>query len=176
MDRKDIVGRFLSEGYSLDAAAVQFFVDSPEKAEAFLSLKKNAGKEPNRPAIVTLEYVRKSLEPQSGTRTSCSMEVLKGFDRPPEKLSVDAASANRAKEYEDVRNILSGKLDGLLSINKIQRQQKFSLIVGILEKIGEAAAVVEDATFATDALTCVGPAPVKVTSMPPSTCTRTQKS
>jgi len=149
MGKKEIVERFLSDGYGLDAAALQFFVEAPEKAEAFLSSKRKAGKEPGRPAIVTLDYVKKALESQPETPAPCAAKVLEDFNRPLGKISVEDATSSRSKEYEQVMKILSGKLEGLLSVNKIQRQQKFSLIVSLVEKTGACAAVVEDATGTT---------------------------
>ncbi|MFH1622995.1 MAG: hypothetical protein ABIA12_00530 [Candidatus Aenigmatarchaeota archaeon] len=146
MGKKEIVERFLSDGYSLEAAALQFFVETPEKVETFLSIQKNIGKAGGHPAIIALDYVRKVMGTQPAMPTTCAVKMLKDFNHAPEKLSVEDAVSNKAKEYEEVRKVLSGKLDGLLSINKIQRQQKFSLIVGVLEKVGEGTAVVEDAT------------------------------
>jgi len=150
MEKKEIVERFLSDGYSLGADSLQFFMENPGKADAFLVALKEAEKTTKKPAIITLEYAQKILNPQPGGDACESVKILKDFGEiKSRKLSVGDAVSNRLKEYEETRKIISEKLDDIVSINKVQKQQKFSLIVGILEKTGEDSAVVEDATGST---------------------------
>ena len=147
VESKDVVGRFLAGGYSLDSASLDFFTKEPGKAEAFLAASSEAEKHSKRPAIITLEYVHNVLEARGTEASVCAApRVLMDFAGRGSRISVDAAISKRAGEYEAARKLLSEKLIDVVSINKIQKQPKFSLIVSVLEKTGEDAALVEDAT------------------------------
>lgn len=147
MESKEIIGRFLSAGYSLDSASLDFFAENSSQVDAFLTAAKTLEDDDmaKRPAIVTLGYVQKILESQPGP--GCGrFVVLKEFDRKERNLSVEDVVSNRLKEYEEAKKILSEKLDDVVSINKMQRQHRFSLVVGVLEKAGSDSVVVEDVT------------------------------
>ncbi|MCX6820555.1 MAG: hypothetical protein NT016_01215 [Candidatus Aenigmarchaeota archaeon] len=147
VESRDVVSRFLAGGYSLDSASLDFFMKDPGKAEAFLAASSEAEKHSKRPAIITLEYIQDVLGSHGAEAGLCIAPlILMDFAVRESKISVEDAITKRAGEYEAARRLLSEKLSDVVSINKIQKQQKFSLIVSVLEKTGEGTALVEDAT------------------------------
>jgi len=147
VESKDVVSRFLADGYSLDSASLDFFMKDPGKAEAFLSASSDTEKHSKRPAIITLEYVNKILTAHGAETVTCVTPlVLNDFAGHGSKISVEDAVSRRSGEYEAARSLLAEKLSDVVSINKIQKQQKVSLIISVLEKTGEDTALVEDAT------------------------------
>ena len=147
MESREVVGRFLSAGYSLDSASLEFFISNPEKVDAFLEAAKGAEKTGRRPAIITLGYVQNILKAKPSAGGCARLAVIKDFSsRKERRTSVEDAVAERTKEYEAARSLLAEKLEDVVSINKMQKQAKFSLIVSVLEKVGSDSATVEDAT------------------------------
>jgi len=158
LEKKEILSEFLKKGYNLDSDSLDFFMKHHEKIENFLKISRDLEKDGIRkkPAITTLEYVKTTLNKEDGEKhlaTSAEQErgievkIIKKFFIKPKKdrFSVEDVLASHLSLYEDTKKLISSKLSNdIVSINKIQKQDAFSLIVIIREKTDEKTAVVED--------------------------------
>lgn len=144
MERKDIVARFLKDGHQLDASALDYFMTRPAEIEEFVqTLNKTTT---IHPPTVTLDLVRDILKKEEPT-----IKIIKKFFIKPkkEKIPISDYSNKLVKHYEWKKQLLIDRVDStkLLSINKIQKQSEFVLIVMVGERDRvEKSVVVEDLT------------------------------
>jgi len=151
IDKKEIVSRFLKEGRQLEPEALNFFTKNPDKINVFLERFKETGLDESR-STVTLENVIDAFgRVDSGPVYSSEIEIIKKFpiEGKKQKISVEKYTSFYNKRYDAARDILLERMSKLkvMSINKIQKQREFSLIVMVREKDPiEGTLLVEDPT------------------------------
>ena len=144
VSKKEVLSKFLEADHQLDVLALEFFAKNPEKIGAFLeNIKTNNSLK--RHATITLDHVDSVLgglkedgEPKAEEPKKLTTEIIKEYParRKKEKIGVEQYISIYNNLYEKISKLLLEKMSGLkvTSINKIQRQTEFSLIVMIREK------------------------------------------
>lgn len=149
VDKKEIVSKFLNEGYQLDTKALEFFTKKPGKIGDFLKNFKKTVEERDRPTTITLKHVL-SIFGASVAVEVPELEIIKKFPtKRKEKVDIEQYISMYNKRYEKISKILLGKMSNLkvTSINNIQKQTEFSLIAMVREKDPiERTLLVEDPT------------------------------
>ncbi len=145
MEKSEIVRKFLSSGYGLDSSSLDFFINNTNRIHEFLAKTKKLSQSP---PILTLDYVNSVLSDNSGSTSSGSMRIMRNFFIEPKnkKFSTEDAFFLWSNRYENYRKIISEKMRDTVSINRAQKQETFSLVVVVREKVTETTALVEDLT------------------------------
>ncbi len=127
--RKEIVSTFLKKGYLIDPLAVDFFEKNTTELKAFL---KSLDKKKSIPKTITVKYVNKIL---AKTSPKINIDVIGELVlNKKERVTVEFVVGSYTKLYEIMKKILENKMPSdLISINRVQKQKNFSLIIMVRE-------------------------------------------
>lgn len=144
MERNEIVKFFLNNKYQLSLEALEFFSKNTDKISFFLNLLKQ---EKEQPTIITNNIIEKFLK-----GVPSEIKILKNFEITSKPQSIEHLTKFFNKRYEDIKKILSRRIElvNLISINKIsEKTKKFSLITLLKEKYNDGSLIIEDPTGTT---------------------------
>lgn len=124
MEKREVIKLFLDNGYQLDVSALNFFYENQDLMKKFLT---KLYSQPEKPSIITLDFVNKILGEVQTTITE-----LKKFSVKKTSLTVSDFTKKFNKQFDEIRKLLIKRLElvNTISLNKIsERTKKFSLIV-----------------------------------------------
>lgn len=152
MEKREIITSFLSRGVQIEPDLLDRLSKNPEETKMILdSLSDREGGE--LPPIVNTNYLESLLKSDKNKTTegkTVKVSIIEEFSIEDRKVvGVEEFWWSYKKRYETLQKMLVDRMSGLklTSINKIQTQKSFSLIVMIREKDGvEGSLLVEDTT------------------------------
>lgn len=142
--KEEILKKFLEKGMNIDKESLDFFSKNPEKLEKFFE---KLEKEKKSVLFVTKELVFSILKEER--KLPVIEELIPSKKEKREKISVSEIENFLIKRYENFRKFFHRRLEIInpVSINKIGKNKKFSIICMVRERDGEKnAVVVEDLT------------------------------
>ena len=156
LEKREIVSKFLGEGYQLDVEVVEYLVKNPEEIEEFIKTLKNTPKGPNTPSTLTLDYLfgigKKPGQSKEGIGVDVGENiVVKDIIKKArkKKVGVEEYTSIFTRHYDNLKSLLLEKMSGsdVISVNKIQNQKDVALIVMVREKdVVDGTVLVEDPT------------------------------
>jgi glycosyltransferase involved in cell wall biosynthesis len=141
MDRKEIVGLFLKNGFQLSRETLPLIEEKPNEYLSFIK------KIQPRPFIITKNHL-KNFDQEKINENEIKLKKIKKFEFEIKKLEINDYVKHFNQVYDKIKDILLNNttLEKLVSINKITlRTKEFSLIVSVREK-GTKTLLVEDPT------------------------------
>jgi len=137
MNEREIIKTFISKGSSLDSAVLDYFSSNPSSLNKFME------KEREYPAIITMDYVKKSI---GKDEYNVDLIEIGSNHLSSSKRDVKDALSTEREKYGAYKDAISDKMSSMMSINRTDSLPSFSLIVLVAEKEGERKIIAEDPT------------------------------